>query len=622
MQNKTSILENIKQNYLLLIILAIATILRFYKLDFQSLWMDEIYTMNVSNPNYSFSGVISEVNNKEGFPYIYFLVLNFLQKIFGSCIFISRGFSAVFGVLAVLMSYKLGEKLFNKNTGILTAILMTFNEYCIIMSQEARPYSLYLFGTLLSYYYLVNYLRDSNKKNAVKYGLALGLLFNCSFFALVNLFAQGFLALMFFYASNFKIDYLKQIFLSYTIGLLMFLPNIYKFYLLTKIETFWIPMPNQETNSLILKEMLGNCEITLFLLVPLFIWYLISVFNIEQSKIKDFFINKTGFSFLLIVSWGIIFFLVFFLKTYLQNTSVFIIRYFTSLVPHVILVFGISLSLIKNNIIRNIYLGILVIFSFLNLTFAKNYYSEPSKTQFREASQLIIDKNKNNEPVYTSLKYWYDFYLNNNGTKFEVIEKPNLDTVINEMISDSTKIKPFWYTDAHNRPYKLSANQLKFIDEKLYIDQNFDGRDAWTKHFNLAKNIKKHIDISEFNPLKEKNGSSFRFNLDTYEEVNNQIKILGWACFENIDAKDSKIDIILIKEGENNKGTKFLTQKVNRPDVTIGNKSKTDLSNSGFLAIFSKEKLQKGNYKIAIFIENKVNNKKGLQLTDKIINLE
>ena len=40
----------IKENGVLLIIIFLATFLRFYHLDFQSIWLDEIHTMIESDP--------------------------------------------------------------------------------------------------------------------------------------------------------------------------------------------------------------------------------------------------------------------------------------------------------------------------------------------------------------------------------------------------------------------------------------------------------------------------------------------------------------------------------------------------------------------------------------------
>jgi 4-amino-4-deoxy-L-arabinose transferase-like glycosyltransferase len=613
------VLNFIRENKFLVLILLVGTILRFYKINLQSLWMDEIYTMNVSNPSNSYGTIITEVNNREGFPYFYFLILKTLYAIFGYSPIVSRGLSAVLGILSIYMIAKLGEKMFSKQAGIFAALILAFSEYAIFISQDARPYTFYLFSVLLTYNFLINYLKDVSKINAIKYGLSLGLLLNVNFFAAINVVSQGILLVLFYFiidANNRKI-YIKYTLLTIIITFILFAPNIYKLLLLSKIESFWIPAPTPETISLILKEFLGNSEVTLFLFSSLFLFFVITIFNTKQlQKTNEIFNDKKTFSFIILSSWAFLFFIVIFLKSYTQ-TSLFLARYLTSLFPVVILIFGIGLAMIKNNIIKSIFITILITFIFFNHTIVRGYYKGPNKTQFREASQLIIDKNKNNETVYTSLKYWFDYYLNNNNIKFNVVEKPNLETIINEMIANPSSVKPFWYTDAHGRPFQLSENAQQFVNSNFYIDENFDGFDAWTKHFIMLKDVKKDVDISEFGTLKNFNGTSFKFNLEVFENTNDILNASGWAYFDEQDATESKIDLVLIKDGF---ATKIPSQKVNRPDVTSYFKSSFNLSNSGFTASFNLKDLPSGNYRLGILIVDKKTNKSGLNLTDKIIN--
>ena len=43
----------IKSNYIFIAIMFIAAIARFYHVDFQSVWLDEIHTLNEANPTKS-----------------------------------------------------------------------------------------------------------------------------------------------------------------------------------------------------------------------------------------------------------------------------------------------------------------------------------------------------------------------------------------------------------------------------------------------------------------------------------------------------------------------------------------------------------------------------------------
>jgi hypothetical protein len=281
--------------------------------------------------------------------------------------------------------------------------------------------------------------------------------------------------------------------------------------------------------------------------------------------------------------------------------------------PIILILISISIVNIKNIIIKASFILILLVFSFFNLIIVKGYYKTPNKAQFREASQLIIEKNKKNDEVFTGLKYWFDFYL----SKFKVTEKANLESLVNEMMNNPSLIKPFWYVDAHGRPFELSDNAQQFVAKTFYVDENFDGFDSWTKHYILLKDVKKDIDITKFGKLTDYNGTPFKFNIEVFENTNNILKTSGWAYFEGQDAKENTIDIVLINE--NGKATKIPAEKVSRPDVTSYFNSSFDVSNSGFSVVYNIEELTSGNYKLGIIIENKLTKKLGLNLTDKTI---
>ena len=143
----------------LFLILLFATVLRFYHIDFQSLWMDEIYTMNVSSPKLSWAQFHQQLLKREGFPHFYFAFLRILYSIFEYSSFIARAVSAVAGIASVYAIYLVAKTLNNYKTGLIAALLLTVNEYQIYMSQEARPYTLYFLATCLSFYRLVLFIK-------------------------------------------------------------------------------------------------------------------------------------------------------------------------------------------------------------------------------------------------------------------------------------------------------------------------------------------------------------------------------------------------------------------------------------------------------------------------------
>ena len=67
-------------------------------------------------------------------------------------------FRLIPGSLSVLLIYKFGKELFNKNAGLIAALIMAVSVFQIKYSQEARTYSLIVFLTLLSNYFFLRLL--------------------------------------------------------------------------------------------------------------------------------------------------------------------------------------------------------------------------------------------------------------------------------------------------------------------------------------------------------------------------------------------------------------------------------------------------------------------------------
>jgi hypothetical protein len=66
------------ESVIVLLLLAAAAFLRFYRLDWQSLWLDELYTMREGDPRIPWSETISLVNAYENKSPLYFLFVKAL----------------------------------------------------------------------------------------------------------------------------------------------------------------------------------------------------------------------------------------------------------------------------------------------------------------------------------------------------------------------------------------------------------------------------------------------------------------------------------------------------------------------------------------------------------------
>jgi 4-amino-4-deoxy-L-arabinose transferase-like glycosyltransferase len=134
-------------------VLLLAAGLRFYHLTFQSLWLDELMTWwRSSTPD--LPTVLHSVES-DVWPPGYSLFIYALIRALGASDFILRYPAALAGVLAVASIYTLGRRLGSHLAGVFAALLLGILEVSIYYSQEARPYSgLILFSILSTYFWL------------------------------------------------------------------------------------------------------------------------------------------------------------------------------------------------------------------------------------------------------------------------------------------------------------------------------------------------------------------------------------------------------------------------------------------------------------------------------------
>lgn len=317
------------------------------------------------------------------------------------------------------------------------------------------------------------------------FAVSAGLLVNVNFFSVLNVITQGFILLfvLFNLDKSERLAYFKRLLVIAGIILLFFIPNAYKFYLLSQFKSSWIPAPSNDGLTNILKEFISVSEILVFVYGILFTFFIIKVFNQKRTKsIKEIIDNKLVFNYLLIAAWISFVIVVILLKSYLSS-SLYVSRYFISIFPAIILVISIALVSIKNIQVRLSFLALLVFFMAFDLVVVKKYYHTPLKAQFREASDMVKFYNPNKDVVYTSLKYWYSYFFNKHGQKVEVVDMPNLTVLVKEMQTNPALLKSFWVVDGYQEIVKLSDADQQFLDTHFRLQETYDGLGAIARHY-------------------------------------------------------------------------------------------------------------------------------------------
>ena len=462
-------IQYLKENYWLIAILFLGAFLRFYKLDFQSVWLDEIHTLNEANPNLSFSEVYNSIMVCEQMPPLYFYSVYFLFKIFGFTPFVVRFYSAIIGVISLYAIYALGKELTDKKTGMIASLLLSLNIFHLYYSQEARPYGFLTLFTILAFYRLIKYIKSPNLKNSILYGLFAGLMLLSHFFGLFVLLAQAFIILVFLILSEKKkrTTFFVSSAISAIVALVLFIPAIKIFLKVSEIKEFWIPPTDLNTIKQIFKDFCGNSDFILILAFVGLVYYCVLLIRDKNPKkgYNAVVENKLLFSSIILVSWIIIVLAIPIARSYLVIPMI-VSRYFIVILPAFILAISIAISNCNNTIAKTTFLTLLACGMFYETAIHSNYYTNVSKAQFRETSQFITDNNSDKEPIVSSLAWYLGYFFKNGDKNFEVVDKP-LDNYISEMQQDSTKIKSFWYMDAHGREFKPNEQTKTFCFIKV-----------------------------------------------------------------------------------------------------------------------------------------------------------
>ena len=170
----------------LLTLTVIAFFLRYQSIVDQSYWMDELYSAARSMPNKAFFDVYYW--GPDPHPPFHYILLWGAYNIFGFSEFVGRGLSVFAGTLMVPAVYHLGKEIFNRNTGFLAAIAVTFNPVLLYFSIEVRAYEFLSLFSVLSTYLLI--------KNSLNPKIIISFLYFASLLILINLHFFGFLILI------------------------------------------------------------------------------------------------------------------------------------------------------------------------------------------------------------------------------------------------------------------------------------------------------------------------------------------------------------------------------------------------------------------------------------------
>jgi len=135
-------------------IVLLAAALRLFRLESESYWLDEAFSVTTVLSNTPYELLVSVPGN-DPHPPFYYLLLSGWTAIFGTGELATRSLSAFAGIATVTVLYGVGRRLFDREVGAIAALLVAVSPFHVWYSQEVRMYSLLGLLTVLSFYWFV-----------------------------------------------------------------------------------------------------------------------------------------------------------------------------------------------------------------------------------------------------------------------------------------------------------------------------------------------------------------------------------------------------------------------------------------------------------------------------------
>ncbi len=159
---------------MIIFILIVGFVLRLISLN-QSFWIDEATSANTAR--LTFNNILTLFTPGDFHPPFYYFLLKLWSEIFGKGEVGLRMLSVVLGAGTIFLIYLIGRDLFNKNTGLVAAFLLSLSGLHIYYSQEARMYSLEAFLACLAVYFFIKILHEEGRVGDwIGFGVAISLL--------------------------------------------------------------------------------------------------------------------------------------------------------------------------------------------------------------------------------------------------------------------------------------------------------------------------------------------------------------------------------------------------------------------------------------------------------------
>ena len=163
--------NNIREIIILGAIILLGGILRIYTLGDRNLWMDEIAQVN----HYLTVKSILYLMNRAAYHFqtpLDYMIGYVFTMLFGFSEFTVRFPAFLFGTFSLLPIYFLTRYIFTVDVAIIAVGVTAISKWMIAYSQEARPYSIFIFFLFFTLYFFIRALNENKKIFYQLYGIS------------------------------------------------------------------------------------------------------------------------------------------------------------------------------------------------------------------------------------------------------------------------------------------------------------------------------------------------------------------------------------------------------------------------------------------------------------------
>ncbi len=156
--------------------------LRLFRIDAQSAWIDEAFTIHAAAGRWD--DMMRILVGDFSHPPLHTIVVRWWFALFDVSVLGARLLSAMFGTLAVPALYWLGTLLFDRRTALIASFLLAISQLSIVYSQEARAYSLLLLLVIVAAGFFVRSFQTGRIRDFVWFVVVVSLLIYVHYYSI------------------------------------------------------------------------------------------------------------------------------------------------------------------------------------------------------------------------------------------------------------------------------------------------------------------------------------------------------------------------------------------------------------------------------------------------------